>query len=85
MHYEPHTIYACFYGFLDRWLENLPLSPYFNDTAKLALDFIRSSFVCNGGGFGDDGREGEEEFIFLARFRLLRDFVGKVDQVEAFV
>ena len=80
-----HTIYASFYSFLYVRLKDESLPPYFNNTPEFVFDLICSSFVCYGGGFGDDGRESDKELIFLSSFRLLGDFIGKIDQVEPFV
>ena len=79
------TIYAGFYSFLYIWFKDESLSPYLNNTPKFVFDLICSSFVCYSGGFGDDGRKCDKELILLSSFRLLGDFIGKVDQIEPLI
>ena len=70
-----HTVYAGFNSFLYVRFKDESLPPYLNNTPELIFDLICSSFVCYGGGFGDDGRESDKEFILLSSFGLLCDFV----------
>lgn len=80
-----HTVYAGFNSFLYVRFKDESLSPYLNNTPELVFDLICSSFVCYGGGFGDDGRKSDKEFILLSSFRLLGDFIRKIDQIKTLV
>jgi hypothetical protein len=60
--------------FLDWDLKNLPCSPYLHNSSQLLLNLICSPFVCGRGSFGNDWREGNEEIILAASFRLLCNF-----------
>ena len=65
---ESRTIYAGFYSFLYVGFKDKSLSPYLNNTPKFVFDLICSTFICYGGGFGNDGRESDKEFILLSSF-----------------
>jgi hypothetical protein len=53
---------------LDGGVKDLTLSPYFDDSTKLLLHFIGGALVRDGGRFRNDGREGDEEVVFLSGF-----------------
>ncbi len=74
-------VYRLLDSVLNGIVEDLALAPDLDDAAELLLDVVGCAFVGCRCGFGDDGREGGDEFVLLARFRLLDDFVGEVDQV----
>ena len=80
-----HTIYAGFYSFLYVRFKDESLPPYLNNTPEFVFDLICSSFVRYGCGFRDDGRESDKELILLSSFRLLGNFICKVDQIEPLV
>lgn len=79
------TVYASFDCFLYRGFEYLPLPPHLNYPSEFLLNLICSSLIRNGCSFGDDGRKCNEEIILPSSLGLLRDFIGKVDQIESFV
>ena len=62
------TVNSGLNGFLNCGLKYLSLSPHLNDSPKLLLDLIRSPFIRDSCGFGNDGRESDEEVILPSGF-----------------
>jgi hypothetical protein len=69
-----HTIDAFLYFLLNCWIEDLSLSPNFNNPPDLVLCLRRRALIGCLCRIGEDGFEGPEKLFLLAHFGCLGDF-----------